>query len=96
MSYSLSSSKSSASFNNNDVYCPKHYKVFADIDAIQIIARSMTVDMFKGYCFGNVLKYRLRVNKKDPRCIEKDLHKADFYMKLFDIYKSCCYDYKQK
>ena len=39
------------------VHSPKHYAVFDDIEAIEVIARSMTQEMFKGYCFGNLLNF---------------------------------------
>lgn len=67
---------------------PTHYDVFDDIHVIDIIAASMTVDEFKGFCFGNVLKYRLRAGKKDD--IMQDLHKADYYRVLFDQCKCFC------
>lgn len=74
------------------VYHPKHYAVIDDIEAIQIIARSMTVEQFKGYCLGNILKYRMRLGAKDA--VEQDLKKAQNYNELFDKYKGLCYDAK--
>ena len=72
---------------------PSHYQLFDNIEAIEIIARSMTMEQFKGYCLGNILKYRLRAGKKSELAyIEKDLAKADFYVELFDKYKGLCYD----
>lgn len=72
------------------VKSPKHYEFFPGIEAIQIIARSMTEDQFKGYCMGNALKYRLRAGKKFNT--EEDLKKADQYITLFDKYRHCCLD----
>lgn len=78
---------------NPNVYKPNHYALFDDIEAIEVIARSMTVEMFKGYCFGNVLKYRLRAGKKtDKANLSQDLDKAAFYVTLFGKYKGYCYD----
>lgn len=71
---------------------PSHYMLFDDIEAIEVIARSMTSEQFKGYCFGNILKYRLRAGKKSELAtMEKDLNKADFYKELFDLHKGKCY-----
>lgn len=71
---------------------PSHYQLFPNVEAIEIIARSMTVEQFKGYCLGNILKYRLRAGKKyELAYIEKDLAKADFYIELFEKHKGLCH-----
>lgn len=70
------------------VNSPKHYAVFDDIEAIEVIARSMTQEMFKGYCFGNLLKYRLRVGGKDE--VMQELGKADKYKELYEKFKGLC------
>lgn len=74
---------------------PSHYQVFDGVESIEIIARSMTVSEFRGFCMGNVLKYRLRAGKKSELAtMEKDLNKAAFYQELFDLHKGKCYDSK--
>lgn len=74
---------------------PSHYQVFDGVESIEIIARSMTVSEFRGFCMGNVLKYRLRAGKKSEMAtMEKDLNKAAFYQELFDLHKGKCYDSK--
>ena len=71
---------------------PSHYQLFPNVEAIEIIARSMTVEQFKGFCLGNILKYRLRAGKKSELAyIEKDLAKADFYIELFEKHKGLCH-----
>lgn len=70
------------------VHSPKHYAVFDDIEAIEVIARSMTQEMFKGYCFGNLLKYRLRVGGKDE--VMQELGKAEKYKELYEKFKGLC------
>lgn len=76
------------------VRTPSHYMLFADIEAIEVIARSMTREQFKGYCLGNILKYRLRAGKKSELAfLEKDMAKAGFYGELFEKHKDKCYDY---
>lgn len=77
----------------SDVTHPNHYMLFDNVEAIEVIARSMTVEQFKGYVLGNILKYRLRAGKKSELAtMEKDLKKAAFYQELFDKYKGLCYD----
>lgn len=74
---------------------PSHYQVFDGVESIEIIARSMTVSEFRGFCMGNVLKYRLRAGKKSELAtMEKDLSKAAFYQELFDLHKGKCHDSK--
>uniref|UniRef100_A0AAU8B8R1 Nucleotide kinase n=1 Tax=Escherichia phage Baskent_phicoli_1 TaxID=3145031 RepID=A0AAU8B8R1_9CAUD len=71
---------------------PSHYQVFDGVESIEIIARSMTMSEFRGFCMGNVLKYRLRAGKKSELAtMEKDLNKAAFYQELFDLHKGKCY-----
>lgn len=60
---------------------PNHYKLL-DLEAIEIIAKSMTKEMFYGYCLGNILKYRLRAGKKGNAM--EDLAKADEYELIFN------------
>ena len=76
--------------NNDMVTQPKHYEFFDDIEAITIIARSMTEKQFAGYCMGNALKYRLRAGKKFNT--EEDLKKAEYYKELFQKHRHECID----
>lgn len=72
---------------------PSHYMLFDGIEAIEVIARSMTREQFKGYCLGNILKYRLRAGKKSELAfLEKDMAKAGFYGELYEKHKDKCYD----
>ena len=74
------------------VRTPSHYMLFDDIEAIEVIARSMTREQFKGYCLGNILKYRLRAGKKSELAfLEKDMAKAGFYGELYEKHKGKCY-----
>lgn len=70
------------------VHSPKHYSVFDGTEAIEIIASSLTQEEFRGYCFGNLLKYRLRCGKKDD--VNQELSKADKYKELYKDYKHLC------
>lgn len=71
---------------------PKHYAVFEQLEAIEVIASSMTTEQFYGYCLGNILKYRLRAGGKDD--VIQELGKADKYQELFTQFKSLCKDVK--
>lgn len=73
---------------NEVVKNPKHYQVLDSIEAIQIIASSMTKQEFKGYCLGNIIKYRLRAGNKDDTA--QDIAKANQYIKLYDKYLRYC------
>lgn len=80
------------STTTNDVHQPSHYKLFQDVESIEVIARSMTVEQFHGFCFGNILKYRLRAGKKSELAtMQKDLAKASFYETLFEQHKDKCH-----
>ncbi len=76
--------------DDNMVTAPKHYEFFEGVEAITIIARSMTEKQFAGYCMGNALKYRLRAGKKFNT--EEDLKKADYYKELFQKHRHECID----
>lgn len=67
---------------------PKHYQFFPELEAIEVIARSMTQEQFYGYCLGNRLKYRLRAGNKDK--LEQDIAKSDKYLELYEQHKGKC------
>lgn len=74
------------------VNSPRHYQFFPDLEAIVVIARSMTQEQFYGYCLGNRLKYRLRAGNKDK--LEQDIAKSDKYLELYYQHKGECIDAK--
>lgn len=74
------------------VNSPKHYQFFPDLEAIEVIARSMTKEQFYGYCLGNRLKYRLRAGNKDK--LEQDIAKSDKYLELYEQHRGMCIDAK--
>lgn len=77
---------------NPKVVQPGHYMLFEGIESIQVIARSMTEEQFKGFCLGNTLKYRLRAGKKsDLANVQQDLEKAEFYKTLFEKHRGECH-----
>lgn len=78
---------------DTQVHEPRHYDVFPDVSAIEIIARTSTVAEFRGFCKGSVLKYHLRVGKKGTGTVYQDLAKADKYIVLYKELRHLCCDY---
>ena len=70
---------------NDNVKNPKHYQLFGGIESIEIIARSMTAEQFRGFCLGCALKYRIRAGKKDDAL--QDIAKADQFEIIFKTYR---------
>lgn len=70
------------------VKSPKHYQVIEGVESIDIIASSMTCEQFKGFCLGNIIKYRMRAGNKDE--LNQDIDKANFYVDLFNMKKYLC------
>jgi len=68
---------------------PQHYQLIEGHESITIIARSMTQEQWKGFCLGNIIKYRLRAGKKDD--MYDDIAKADFYKELYEMHKGLCW-----
>ncbi len=67
----------------DEVNNPKHYKLFPDMEAFDVIKASLSPDELRGYLKGNVLKYRLRAGEKGPA--EKCIAKAEWYKaRLFE------------
>lgn len=89
---SISSVQESAPKAPDAVNSPQHYQFFPDLEAIEVIARSMTQEQFYGYCLGNRLKYRLRAGNKDK--LEQDIAKSDKYLELYYQHKGKCIDTK--
>lgn len=79
-----------APISTDAVNSPQHYQFFPDLEAIEVIARSMTREQFYGYCLGNRLKYRLRAGNKDK--LEQDIAKSDKYLELYEKHKGLCSD----
>ena len=67
---------------------PKHYQIIDGVESITVIAAGLTVSEWRGFCLGNILKYRIRAGKKDA--LEQDIAKANEYESLFERYKGLC------
>ena len=61
-----------------------HYNLWLDTDSIDIIKANLTEEEYIGALKFNILKYQLRLGKKD--CIESDMEKIEDYKReLNDI-----------
>lgn len=71
---------------NDIINHPKHYKLFPDMEAIEVIEAVLTPEEFAGYLKGNALKYRLRAGDKGPEeiCIGKARWYQDRLVEHFD------------
>lgn len=68
----------------DEVNNPKHYKLFPDMEAFDVIKASLSPSELRGYLKGNVLKYRLRAGEKGPA--DKCIAKANWYQaRLFEL-----------
>jgi hypothetical protein len=65
------------SLPDDPVKKPSHYQLFKDDEVIDVIRSYLTEEEFRGYCKGNVLKYRLRAGNKDS--LAQDMGKAYVY-----------------
>lgn len=74
----------------DQVKSPSHYQLIDGVESIEVIARSMTKEQWKGFCLGNMLKYRIRAGKKDD--LQQDIGKANFYGELYEMHKGRCYE----
>ena len=63
---------------------PGHYKVFPDTDVIDLIKKCLTEEEFKGFCKGNILKYRLR----DEEDILEDFAKSKEYKRYLQGFET--------
>ena len=62
---------------NDPVNSPDHYKT-GGIETIDYIEAKLSVDEFKGYLKGNIIKYLSRATKKDNE--QQDYQKANWYL----------------
>ena len=55
----------------------KHYELWHDLEAIDVIKTLLNEDEYVGFLKGNILKYQLRLGKKDN--VEKEIEKIKDY-----------------
>ncbi len=80
--------KPEAAQENEAVKNPKHYQTIEGYESIEVIACSLTAEQWKGFCLGNILKYRIRAGKKD--LLQQDIDKANNYEVLHEKYQHLC------
>lgn len=73
---------------DDQVKNPKHYQIIEGFESITVIASALTIEQWKGFCIGNILKYRIRAGKKGD--LQQDIDKADFYEELYEQHKHLC------
>lgn len=64
--------------NYVDKIKPSHYKLWDGVEVIDVMKATLSVEGYRGYLEGNVLKYTTRWRKKDGI---QDLKKAMYYLK---------------
>ncbi len=57
----------------------KHYELWNDFEAIDVIKNILSKDEYIGFLKGNILKYQLRIGKKDN--VEKEMEKIKDYQR---------------
>lgn len=55
----------------------KHHLLWGDFESIEVIEDVLSKEEYIGFLKGNILKYQLRLGKKDS--VEKDLQKIKDY-----------------
>ncbi len=67
--------------SNNKAKNPnsKHYELWENFEAIDVIKLALTDEEYKGFLKGNILKYQLRLGKKDD--VSKEIEKIKDYQR---------------
>lgn len=60
------------------VNSPPHYTIRDGVECIEYIKQVLTLEQFKGYCHGNVIKYQHRHGYKGNPI--EDMEKAEWYL----------------
>lgn len=68
---------------SDSVRHPSHYRIMGT-EVIDLIHDNLTPEEFRGYCKGNILKYRLRAGHKGDAT--EDIAKAKQFERWHDLY----------
>lgn len=61
-----------------------HYEIYPGVEAIDVIKTVLTPEEYMGFLKGNILKYQLRLGKKDN--VDKELTKiADYTAEIKEL-----------
>jgi hypothetical protein len=74
---------SKASSDNYDYINPKHYDIFGR-EAIDILQKMLSPEEFKGFLFGNYMKYAFRLGSKKGEPTERDVEKMIWYRNKYN------------
>ena len=61
----------------------KHYEIWKDFEAIDVLKNCLKKEEYIGFLKGNILKYQLRLGKKDD--VSKEIEKIKDYKKELDF-----------
>lgn len=64
-----------------------HYEIYPGVEAIDVIKTMLTPEEYLGFLKGNILKYQLRLGKKDN--IDKELAKIKDYTNEVNALHGC-------
>jgi hypothetical protein len=63
-----------------------HDEIYPNLEAIDVIKQVLTPEEYQGFLKGNILKYQLRLGKKDN--VEKEIEKIkDYTREIKDVTK---------
>ena len=62
----------------------EHYELWDGTDALDIMAATLSYHEYIGFLKGNILKYQLRLGKKEGESVEKDLQKIETYKQILN------------
>ena len=63
----------------------KYYELWENFEAIDVIKLALTDEEYKGFLKGNILKYQLRLGKKDD--VSKEIEKIKDYQRELNKWK---------
>lgn len=61
----------------------KHYEIWKDFEAIDVLKNCLNLEEYVGFLKGNILKYQLRLGKKDD--VSKEIEKIKDYKNELDF-----------
>lgn len=77
--------------NSKDFVVNNNIKSSRDNKIIEFIASTMTTEQFKGFCFGNAIKYCLRLSSGEDS-VKEDIAKVNQFKLIFENKKHLCAD----
>lgn len=74
--------KSQCTVAKNQVIETNYYELWPGIEALDVMAMSLSREEFIGFLKGNILKYQLRKGNKPGEPLEKDQEKLNSYKQI--------------